>query len=527
MAFSPDLKFLVTGNSCGQNPVTVWDIATGQPVRHFDPGESVTFVAMLPDGKRLVCGTYHGPLALYDLTTGKDLYAFYAYRDGIAQGVLSADGLQMLTFGFDGKGLLKLWDANTGNLIRQFEPLNVDLAYSLVLSPDSKLALTATRGELDAVRLWDLPTGKLLRTMKRVDGWSGALAFAPDGKNALLFSGGQFLIDWAIASGEILARYPLSWRPPGPLAGAFSSNGREIMAASKDEFIVRERSQDKDLWSLSLGSEERPVSHVAFSHDGTRLAVATGYLLEGHTGGGTDVLGRIAEIGIEVWDIPNRRLLKRWFDVSMHRPTVPSTFSSLNRLPMKPWNLVFLIAFIAYMGIRAVFERRTRGNEKAISRVDWRDRILLSIVLLGSILLPAAYLFTPWLAFADYRLPAFVPWCGTAVMVGAIWLFWRSHADLGQNWSVTLELRKGHQLINDGVYRSIRHPMYASIWLFTLGQGLLLENWLAGWSALVTFALLYFVRTPREEQMMCDNFGQEYQDYMRQTGRLFPRLFIR
>ena len=191
---------------------------------------------------------------------------------------------------------------------------------------------------------------------------------------------------------------------------------------------------------------------------------------------------------------------------------------------MQPWNIVFLIAFIAYLGIRGIFQRRTRGNEKVESRVDWRERVLLAVVISGSLLLPTFYLFTSWLAFADYRLPAFAPWCGTAAMGGALWLFWRSHADLGQNWSVTLEIRKGHQLIKHGVYRLIRHPMYASIWLFGLGQGLLLENWLAGWSAFVTFALMYFVRTPREEQMMCEVFGQEYRDYMRQTGRLFPRI---
>jgi protein-S-isoprenylcysteine O-methyltransferase Ste14 len=138
-------------------------------------------------------------------------------------------------------------------------------------------------------------------------------------------------------------------------------------------------------------------------------------------------------------------------------------------------------------------------------------------------LLPVLYLFTPLLAFADYRLPPFAPWCGAGIMAAGLWLFWRSHTDLGQNWSVTLEVRKGHTIITRGVYRWIRHPMYASIWLFSLAQGLLLENWLAGWSALVTFAALYFVRAPREEQMMCDVFGEDYRDYMRRTGRLFPR----
>jgi len=194
---------------------------------------------------------------------------------------------------------------------------------------------------------------------------------------------------------------------------------------------------------------------------------------------------------------------------------------------IQPWNIVFLSGFIAYVVIRGIYGSRAKNNEKAVSRADGLDRAVMVIVFMGCLLLPVVYLFTPWLAFADYHLPAFVPWFGAAVMVVALWLFWRSHADLGQNWSVTLELRKGHQLVKHGVYRSIRHPMYASILLFGLGQGLLLQNWLAGWSAFLTFALMYFVRTPREEHMMCEFFGQEYRDYMRRTGRVFPLIHIK
>ena len=109
-------------------------------------------------------------------------------------------------------------------------------------------------------------------------------------------------------------------------------------------------------------------------------------------------------------------------------------------------------------------------------------------------------------------------------MVAALLLFWRSHSDLGENWSRTLEIRKGHQLVTHGLYRWIRHPMYAAIWLLRLAQGLLLQNWLAGWSTFVAFAVMYFVRISEEERMMGDFFGQKYSDYMRRTGRLFPRV---
>lgn len=191
------------------------------------------------------------------------------------------------------------------------------------------------------------------------------------------------------------------------------------------------------------------------------------------------------------------------------------------------WNLVFLVGFILYVTIRGVFEQRTKHNVKLIRRRDARELILLGVLGVGTMFLPLLYLFTPWLGFADYRLPTWAPWCGSVVMVAALWLFWKSHADLGENWSISLEIRQGHQLVRDGVYRSIRHPMYAAIWLFSLAQGLLLHNWLAGWSAVVLFTLVYCARTPREEQMMCEFFGQDYRDYMQQTGRLLPRVRVK
>lgn len=109
-------------------------------------------------------------------------------------------------------------------------------------------------------------------------------------------------------------------------------------------------------------------------------------------------------------------------------------------------------------------------------------------------------------------------------MLVGLWLFWRSHVDLGLNWSPTLETRQGHEIVKHGVYSRIRHPMYSAIWLFSIAQGLLLNNWLAGWSVVVSFSIMYVLRTPQEEAMMIDHFGDSYNEYMTETGRLFPRI---
>jgi protein-S-isoprenylcysteine O-methyltransferase Ste14 len=189
-----------------------------------------------------------------------------------------------------------------------------------------------------------------------------------------------------------------------------------------------------------------------------------------------------------------------------------------------PWGLVFFLGFATYLTIRGIYARRMRTIQRVHRRVGSLENALLLMVIPPGLLLPMLFLLTPVLSFADYRLPRLAPWIGLTIMLVALWLFWRSHADLGLNWSPTLELRKDHQLVTSGVYRYIRHPMYAAILLWGLAQGLLLPNWLAGWSAFVPFVVLYVVRTPREEQMMCDFFGDEYRAYMRQTGRLLPRF---
>lgn len=86
-----------------------------------------------------------------------------------------------------------------------------------------------------------------------------------------------------------------------------------------------------------------------------------------------------------------------------------------------------------------------------------------------------------------------------------------------------LELREEHELITRGVYKHVRHPMYAASLLWGAAQGLILQNWIAGWSPFLSLLVLYFLRAPREEQMMLDQFGEAYRTYRQRTGGIFPR----
>ncbi|BCU80856.1 farnesyl cysteine carboxyl-methyltransferase [Polycladomyces abyssicola] len=189
------------------------------------------------------------------------------------------------------------------------------------------------------------------------------------------------------------------------------------------------------------------------------------------------------------------------------------------------FKIIYFTGLVTMSIIRAPFSRQTKTNQIVDSRKTILEIFLLSLMSVGMLVIPLIYVFTPLLSFADYQLPSWAGWIGVVFSVVALWLFWRSHADLGRNWSPTLELRKGHQLITSGVYKYVRHPMYAASLMWGVAQVLLLHNWIAGWSPFLSLMIMYFLRVPREEQMMLDQFGEEYQSYMSRTGRIIPRRF--
>lgn len=193
---------------------------------------------------------------------------------------------------------------------------------------------------------------------------------------------------------------------------------------------------------------------------------------------------------------------------------------------MSPWiaKAVVIAANVATIAIRAPRGRRSRQVKTVQSRKGALETGLLMLAGMGFII-PFIWIVSSAYAFAEYPLRLAPLVAGTVIWAVGLWLFHRSHADLGDLWSVTLELREGHKLITRGVYRRIRHPMYASLFLGGIGQALVVPNWFVGPSYLVAFGLLYALRVRFEERMMLDTFGGEYAAYMASTKRLIPGVW--
>jgi protein-S-isoprenylcysteine O-methyltransferase Ste14 len=193
---------------------------------------------------------------------------------------------------------------------------------------------------------------------------------------------------------------------------------------------------------------------------------------------------------------------------------------------MNPWfaKLAVLAATLGVIVIRAPHGKRSRRVAVAKSYRGTREKVLLTVAWV-SFLLTLVWIATPLFAFAEYPLRPAQLAVGVALLVLGLWLFYRSHADLGQNWSVTLEVREQHRLVTEGVYRWVRHPMYLALIVFALGQALAIPNWFVGPMYLAAMLLLFCLRIGPEERMMREEFGAEYDGYCAATKRLVPGVW--
>lgn len=185
----------------------------------------------------------------------------------------------------------------------------------------------------------------------------------------------------------------------------------------------------------------------------------------------------------------------------------------------------YVVLAVAWYVIRYPYARRARRTPIVRSGRGWREHLLLLISLIGLGIIPALYVATGWPSITDYPFRPLQAWLGIAAAVAALAMFYLTHRTLGRMWSVSLDVREGHELITDGVYRYVRHPMYSAFWLWALAQALLLPNWIAGFAGLAGFGTLYFFRVRHEEELMLEAFGDSYRRYMSRTKRVIPWLY--
>lgn len=128
-----------------------------------------------------------------------------------------------------------------------------------------------------------------------------------------------------------------------------------------------------------------------------------------------------------------------------------------------------------------------------------------------------------WLreAFLPHTIPVYLT--GLAVMLAGLALAIWARRTLGRNWSANVQIKQNHELITNGPYRHIRHPIYAALILMFAGNAIVVGD-VRGILAVLIITLSFWFKYRQEERFMLQEFGERYASYRERTAPLFPGL---
>jgi WD40 repeat protein len=284
VAFSPDSTHLATGFWDGT--VKVWDARTGGKALALKGHTCRVFsVAFSPDGKHLASAGGNpsdsskppGELKVWDAQTGREVCTLKGHQLWVWSVAFSPDGRRLASASQD--QTVKVWDLQTGQETLSFRA-HRNPVWSVCFSPDDKRLATASPDQ--TVKVWDAQTGQQVFALKgHNNGRAASVAFSPDGKRlagafgswveraAQLLGVGGGVAVWDAQTGEEELSFP---GHTGPVTSvAFSSDGERLATASHDRTVkVWDAQSGKE--ALTLKGHTSAVNSVAFSPDGTRLA---------------------------------------------------------------------------------------------------------------------------------------------------------------------------------------------------------------------------------------------------------------
>jgi protein-S-isoprenylcysteine O-methyltransferase Ste14 len=197
---------------------------------------------------------------------------------------------------------------------------------------------------------------------------------------------------------------------------------------------------------------------------------------------------------------------------------------------MKPetiFRLLFILAFLAMLSIRIYFQSKVLREQR---KIDYQEGPLSlaagSVAALVTIVFGAEYIFSPGSFGFAYLIPipTWLRWIGAITLANGVILLASAHVHLGRSFHSLIVTKQNQAFVDSGPYQWIRHPIYTAYLLNYIGGGLLAGNWVLTFVPLLAYSLLVAMRMGREEQVLIEQFGEPYIDYMQRTGRLLPKI---
>ncbi|GLY78880.1 protein kinase [Actinoallomurus iriomotensis] len=268
----------------------------GKPLARLDAGDTgdVTEIAFSPDGRTLAGAGFDRTLRLWDITSGRTVFAIAGHRDVLAV-TYSADGQTL----FSGDNAVRRWDVHTG------ESRGVLVSYArgtvtcLAFSPDEKtLAVGLTSGDDSRVEVVDMTTGRSVATFGH-NGNMNSVAFSPDGETVASVSDMEAAVRlWSAKTGRLIRSFTA---PMGGIldyaSAMFSPDGKTLAGAGPGI----------KLWDVATGrltatfTDSHHILDTAAYRPGRAMIAGAG---RGDRVGAGDTIGKT----ISLWDLSSGRV---------------------------------------------------------------------------------------------------------------------------------------------------------------------------------------------------------------------------
>jgi len=173
------------------------------------------------------------------------------------------------------------------------------------------------------------------------------------------------------------------------------------------------------------------------------------------------------------------------------------------------------IVFFAYWLISARRVKRTAERQNLWSALAHRIPLGITYILLATWRLPPLMNLSVT-SQADWALAIGSFICVLGLLV-TLWARWT----LAGNWSSDVTFKQGHELIQRGPYRYVRHPIYTGILTMCFGTAIEIGR-LRGWLALPLMMVAFWIKLKQEEALMLRHFPDEYPDYQKRVKALIP-----
>ena len=174
------------------------------------------------------------------------------------------------------------------------------------------------------------------------------------------------------------------------------------------------------------------------------------------------------------------------------------------------------LSWVGYWWAASFNVKTTARREPLHSRLSHIVPLTLAFVLLFPESSPIQVLGERFLPVAVWPF-----WVGAALtLAGLLFTVW-ARVHLGRNWSGTVTVKQGHDLVTSGPYRLVRHPIYTGLLLALVGFALARGEW-RGVVAVALAGGSFWRKLRIEERWMPEQFGAVYEEYSRRVSALIP-----